>query len=170
MKKTGIFYGTATGTTEKIAKRIGELLGVSSEDILNVGSTAPSKAGDYELMILGTSTWGNGDLEDDWYDFLDGIETLDLKDKTIALFGCGDQSMSDTFCNAIGTIYHRLQKTGATFYGAFEAGDYTFDKSTAFINGKFIGLLIDDVNEPEKTENRLNHWVELLQSEYIVTQ
>ena len=94
----------------------------------------------------------------------------DAKDKTIALFGCGDQSMSDTFCNAVGTIYHRLQKTGATFYGAFEAGDYTFDKSTAFINGKFIGLLIDDVNEPEKTENRLNHWVELLQSEYIVTQ
>ena len=78
--------------------------------------------------------------------------------------------MSDTFCNAVGTIYHRLQKTGATFYGAFEAGDYTFDKSTAFINGKFIGLLINDVNEPEKTENRLNHWVELLQSEYIVTQ
>ena len=78
--------------------------------------------------------------------------------------------MRDTFSYAVGTIFHRLQKSGATFYGAFEAGDYTFDKSTAFINGKFIGLLIDDVNEPEKTENRLNHWVELLQSEYIVTQ
>ena len=150
MEKIGIFYGSTTGITESVAYRLAELMHVKKEDIHDV---ARSK-----------------DLQDDWYDFLDGIETLDLKDKTIALFGCGDQSMSDTFCNAIGTIYHRLQKTGATFYGAFEAGDYTFDKSTAFINGKFIGLLIDDVNEPEKTENRLDHWVELLQSEYIVTQ
>ena len=143
---------------------------VKKEDIHDVARSKPSEIRQYELLLLGSSTWGSGDLQDDWYDFLDGIETLDLKDKTIALFGYGDQSMSDTFCNAVGTIYHRLQKTGATFYGAFEAGDYTFDKSTAFINGKFIGLLIDDVNEPEKTENRLNHWVELLQSEYIVTQ
>ena len=157
MEKIGIFYGSTTGITESVAYRLAELMHVKKEDIHDVARSKPSEIRQYELLLLGSSTWGSGDLQDDWYDFLDGIETLDLKDKTIALFGCGDQSMSDTFCNAVGTIYHRLQKTGATFYGAFEAGDYTFDKSTAFINGKFIGLLIDDVNEPEKTENRLNH-------------
>ena len=170
MEKIGIFYGSTTGITESVAYRLAELMHVKKEDLHDVARSKPSEIGQYDLLLLGSSTWGSGDLQDDWYDFLDGIETLDLKDKTIALFGCGDQSMSDTFYNAVGTIYHRLQKTGATFYGAFEAGDYTFDKSTAFINGKSIGLLIDDVNEPEKTENRLNHWVELLQSEYIVTQ
>ena len=141
MEKIGIFYGSTTGITESVAYRLAELMHVKKEDLHDVARSKPSEIGQYDLLLLGSSTWGSG-----------------------------DHSMSDTFCNAVGTIYHRLQKTGATFYGAFEAGDYTFDKSTAFINGKFIGLLIDDVNEPEKTENRLNHWVELLQSEYIITQ
>ena len=25
-------------------------------------------AGSYEALILGTSTWGDGELQDDWYD------------------------------------------------------------------------------------------------------
>lgn len=58
MKKIGIFYGSATGTTEKTARRIGSLLGVGDDHIFNVANTAPSKSGDYELLILGTSTWG----------------------------------------------------------------------------------------------------------------
>ena len=127
MEKIGIFYGSTTGITESVAYRLAELMHVKKEDIHDVARSKPSEIGQYDLLLLGSSTWGSGDLQDDWYDFLDGIETLDLKDKTIALFGCGDQSMSDTFCNAIGTIYHRLQKTGATFYGAFEAGDYKID-------------------------------------------
>lgn len=110
MEKIGIFYGSTTGITESVAYRLAELMHVKKEDIHDVARSKPSEIGQYELLLLGSSTWGSGDLQDDWYDFLDGIETLDLKDKTIALFGCGDQSMSDTFCNAVGTIYHRLQK------------------------------------------------------------
>ena len=166
MKKTGIFYGSTTGTTECVASRLAELMHVEKTDLHDVAQSKPSEIAKYDLLLFGSSTWGNGDLQDDWYDFLDGIEALDLNDKTIAIFGCGDQSMSETFCNAVGTIYKRLQKTGAHFCGAFEAGDYTFDKSSAFIDGHFIGLLIDDVNEPEKTENRLNHWAKLLQKEF----
>lgn len=85
MKKIGIFYGSATGTTEKIAKRIGQLLGVADEDIHNVADTAPSKVADYSLLVLGSSTWGSGELEDDWYDFIAGLEELDLRNKEIGL-------------------------------------------------------------------------------------
>lgn len=164
MKKTGIFYGTATGTTENIAKRIGELLGVSSEDILNVGSTAPSKAGDYELMILGTSTWGNGDLEDDWYDFLDGLEELDLRGKKIALFGCGDETMRDTFCSGVGELHDRLVKTGAQFIAPYDTIGYDFDHSAAKPENSLeaYGLLLDEVNHPELTESRLRGWTHLV--------
>ena len=108
MEKIGIFYGSTTGITESVAYRLAELMHVKKEDLHDVARSKPSEIGQYDLLLLGSSTWGSGDLQDDWYDFLDGIETLDLKDKTIALFGCGDQSMSDTFCNAVGTIYHRL--------------------------------------------------------------
>ena len=115
MKKFGIFYGSSTGTTEQIAKRIGQLLGVDEADIHDVANTAPDKVNDYDVLILGTSTWGSGDLEDDWYDFLDGLQALDLKGKKAALFGCGDETMSDTFCSGVGELYERLKPTGIEF-------------------------------------------------------
>ena len=86
MEKIGIFYGSTTGITESVAYRLAELMHVKKEDIHDVARSKPSEIGQYELLLLGSSTWGSGDLQDDWYDFLDGIETLDLKDKTIALF------------------------------------------------------------------------------------
>ncbi len=166
MEKTGIFYGSTTGVTEHIAFRLAELLDIGDEHLHDVANSKPSEVGNYETLILGSSTWGHGDLQDDWYDFLEGIETLDLRGKSIAIFGCGDQSMSDTFCNAVGTIYRRLQKTGARFIGEIEAAEYTFEHSSACINHKAVGVLLDEVNEPEKTNNRLNHWVKLLHAQY----
>ena len=116
MKKIGIFYGSTTGVTEKIAKRIGEALGVPPENVFNVKETSPSKVGDFDVLILGSSTWGSGELQEDWYDFLDGLQALSLKDKEIAIFGCGDENMSDSFCNAVGIIYRRLLQTGEDYY------------------------------------------------------
>ncbi len=164
MKTTGIFYGSATGTTEKIARRIGELLGVSREDILNVASTAPSKAGDYQLLILGTSTWGNGNLEDDWYDFLAGLEAMDLRGKKIAIFGCGDETMRDSFCSGVGELYDRLVNTGAEFIAPYDTIGYTFDHSAAKPGDSLeaYGLLLDEVNHPELTETRLRGWTDLV--------
>lgn len=164
MKKTGIFYGSATGTTEKIARRIGHLLGVDSADIYDVASVSPSTVGDYDLLILGTSTWGSGDPEDDWYDFLDGLEVLDLKGKKIALFGCGDETMSETFCSGVGELHDRLVKTGAEFIAPYDTIGYTFDSSSAKPDGALeaYGLLLDEVNHPELTETRLRGWTDLV--------
>ncbi|MDE5628226.1 MAG: flavodoxin [Muribaculaceae bacterium] len=162
--KTGIYYGSATGTTAEIARRIASMTGVSDADIHDVADTAPHTAGDYDLLILGSSTWGNGELEDDWYDFLDGLRALDLTGKKIALFGCGDETMSDTFCNAVGILYDRLKDTGATFIGEFPADEYHFDKSAASDGAVMRGLLLDEVNHPELTTARLRRWTELIKS------
>lgn len=159
MKKTGIFYGSTTGTTQEVAENIGKLMNVASSDIHNVASSAPSEVGKYDLLLLGTSTWGSGELQDDWSDFIAGLEVLDLKGKDIALFGCGDESMADTFCNAVGELYDRLQKTGARFIGLYPAGCYTFEKSDAVSDGIGRGLLLDDVNHPELSADRIEGWV-----------
>ena len=87
MKKTGIFYGSTTGTTETVAKQIAELLGIDSNDIHNVATSAPTDVADYEVLILGTSTWGSGDIQDDWADFVNGLKVIDLTGKQIAMFG-----------------------------------------------------------------------------------
>lgn len=165
MKKIGIFYGSNTGMTAEVAEEIAVSFGISKEDVHNVSKSAPSEVAPYDVLLLGTSTWGNGELQDDWYDFIDGLEALDLKGKKIALFGCGDETMRDTFCGAIGELYNRLQKTGATFVGAFDANVYDFDNSPAFIDGVYVGLCLDQVNKEELTAPRIKEWVAKVKTE-----
>ena len=87
MKKTVIIYGTSTGTCEDLAGRIGAKLGV--DNVINVTDLDDSVIADNDNLILGTSTWGAGEVQDDWYDGLKVIKNADLSGKTVALFGCG---------------------------------------------------------------------------------
>ncbi len=165
MKKIGIFYGSTTGITAEAAQDIAKELGVDVKDMHNVAKSSPDEVADYDVLLLGSSTWGSGDLQDDWYDFLDGLESLDLSGKTIALFGCGDETMSDTFCGAVGEIYNRLQKTGAKFIGSFDASVYDFDETPAFVDGVYVGLLLDNVNKEELSSERIKQWTKQLKVE-----
>jgi len=65
-EKIGIFYGSGTGTTGEIAERIAEKLGLGSEHVYDISSVDLNVLTQYDLLILGTSTWGSGDLQDDW--------------------------------------------------------------------------------------------------------
>lgn len=166
MKTIGIFYGSSTGTTEDVAKRIAAKLGVDGSNLYDVAKASPSDPGNYEALILGSSTWGSGDLQDDWYDFLAKVKKLDLSGKLVAVFGCGDSSsFSDTFCDAIGTIYTDLQGTGCTFIGSVPTEGYSYDGSTAVVDGKFVGLPLDELNEDDQTNPRIDRWIETLKQE-----
>ena len=158
MKKTGIFYGSATGTTADIAHRIADALKVADTDVHDVANTAPTRLGDYDLIVIGSSTWGDGDLEDDMHDFIDGAQALDLSGKEVAIFGCGDETMSTTFCNAVGTLFEKLRGTGAKMIGEFPAKGYHFEESTATDGDTMVGLVIDEVNHPELTDQRIKDW------------
>lgn len=165
MKKTGIFYGSTTGTTKEVAEEIGKALGVEAADIHDVADSAPSDVAQYDLLLLGTSTWGSGELQDDWYDFVPGLEPMDLKGKKIALFGCGDESMSDTFCGAVGALYHKLKDTGAEFIGFYPATCYEFDESESVADGVAYGLLLDNVNHPDLSADRISDWTAMIKKE-----
>lgn len=165
MKEIGIFYGSQTGTTKKIAFQIGSKLGVNEEDIIDVATCAPSKTGDYRNLILGTSTWGNGALERDWQSFIDGLEAVSLRGKKVALFGCGDVRMKKTFCAGVGELYKRLQQTGADFIGDYDLVGYDITETPARIDGKVVGLLLDEVNHPEATKLRTDGWTDKIRQE-----
>lgn len=168
MKKTGIFYGSSTGTVEDLANRIADRIGVESSDIYNVGEIDADVVAPYEVLLLGCSTWGGGDLQDDWDDFLKKLKKADLSGKTVAIFGAGDSaSFSDTFCDAIGIIYNDLQATGCAFAGFVSPDGYTFDDSTGLIDGQFVGLPLDELNEDGETDGRIDAWVEQLKSEAL---
>ena len=159
MKKTVIIFGTSTGTCEDLAGRIGAKLGV--DNIINVTDLNDSVIADNDNLILGTSTWGAGELQDDWYDGIKVIQGANLSGKTVALFGCGDsESYPDTFVGGMAELYNAAKNAGANIIGAVSTDGYTFDESEAVGDGKFVGLALDEVNEDDKTDERINAWVE----------
>ncbi len=157
MKKTVVVYGSSTGTCEAIAEKIGAKLGA---EVLNVQDLTADIVAANENLILGTSTWGAGELQDDWYDGLKVLQSADLKGKVIALFGCGDcESYGDTFVGGIGELYDGIKDSGARFVGSVSTDGYTFDDSAAVVDGQFVGLPLDDVNEDNMTDGRIDAWI-----------
>ncbi len=161
MKKIGIFYGSSTGTCEDLANQIAGKLGIASADVHSADKLTADLVGQYEVLVLGTSTWGDGELQDDWYDAIKVLKSCDLSGKTVALFGCGDsESYGDTFCDGMGILYEDLKDTGCTFVGnQVNPDDYSFSSSIAVMNGVFVGLALDEVNESDKTAARIDSWV-----------
>jgi flavodoxin I len=157
MKKTVVVYGSSTGTCEAIAEKIGAKLGA---EVMNVQDLTADVVAANENLILGTSTWGAGELQDDWYDGLKVLQSADLTGKVIALFGCGDcESYGDTFVGGMGELYDGIKQSGARIVGSVSTDGYTFDDSAAVVDGKFVGLPLDDVNEDNMTDGRIDAWI-----------
>ena len=166
MKKTCVFYGSTTGTTDTVAHLVAEKLGLDSADVYDVNDLNADLVAGYDALILGTSTWGDGELQDDWYDGLDKLKEADLAGKVVALFGCGDsESYSDTFCDGMAELYNGIKDSGCKIVGAVADSDYTYDSSNAVEGDNFVGLAIDDVNESDRTEDRVAAWAEALKAE-----
>ena len=144
-----------------MANQIAEKLGVSSTDVHSVDKMTADKIKEYEVLVLGTSTWGDGELQDDWNDAVETLKKMDLSGKTVALFGCGDsESYSDTFCDGMGILYEDLKDSQCKFIGFVPDTDYTYNSSVSAVDGHFVGLAIDDVNEGDKTDERVSAWTD----------
>mgnify|MGYP006316581895 FL=1 len=160
MSKTIVVYGSTTGTCESIAQTLGDQLGA---EVINVSDLTANQLAEADNIVLGTSTWGAGELQDDWYDGVNVVKSATLSGKRVALFGCGDSaSYSDTFCGGMKELYDAAVAAGATVVGAVPTDGYTFDDSDAVVDGQFVGLALDDVNEDDKTSERISAWLPAL--------
>lgn len=157
MNKTAVLFGSTTGNTENVAKTIAAKL---NADLYNVADSPLDKLSDYQNLILGTSTWGLGDLQDDWYSFLPQFAKSDLSNKTIALFGVGDSSSyPDTYVDGMGIIYAEIMDKGCKIIGSTKTDGYSHSESKSVRDGMFVGLALDEDNESNKTADRIDNWV-----------
>ncbi|MDY6801221.1 MAG: flavodoxin [Bacteroidota bacterium] len=163
MGPIGIFYGSTTGNTEKIARKIKEHLQSETIDIYNVREATKADLEKYNNIIFGSSTWGEGELQEDFKQFLEVIKKANLKGKKVAIFGIGDSSVyPDSFADALGVIFEALEGKGVTFVGEFSTKGYNFEKSLALFDEKFVGLPLDDDSDDEQNKARIAIWSELL--------
>ncbi|MCG8453505.1 MAG: flavodoxin [Spirochaetales bacterium] len=162
--KIAIFYGSMTGNTESAAKTIAEKFGGAECFAVDAGSL--TKMADYDLILLGSSTWGIGDPEDSWDVLLGDLASLHLEGKFVSFFGMGNQDgFGDSYVDAMGVLKEALSGSGATFVGTWPTDGYSFTESKSLENGAFVGLALDDDNQPGQTDARIAAWVEKLQSE-----
>jgi flavodoxin I len=161
LKETGIFYGSSSGKTESVARRIHEKLGDVNTGIRNIADSSSVDLLDYRSLIFGIPTWGIGELQEDWVDFLQRTHQLELTGKKIALFGLGDQeSYPDTFADSLGILYESLLPTGCDIIGRCAVSGFEFIKSAAIREGMFVGLVLDEENQSHLTESRINDWLD----------
>jgi flavodoxin I len=162
----GIFVGSTYGNTEAAAEDIAGLLnaraGVGIE-LANVKDDGCGAMTTYEYLILGCSTWHDGQLQDDWEDCISELQTLDLNGKVIALFGAGDQEgYANSFQDALGILGADLRARGAKLVGFTGTNGYTFNESRGVEDGKFMGLALDFDHQEELNPSRIGAWVDQL--------
>ncbi|OXM86630.1 flavodoxin [Paenibacillus rigui] len=114
MAKVIIVYASMTGNTEEIAEAIRD--GVRKAGIEPEFKSAMDAKGaellDYDVIIVGAYTWGDGDLPDEFLDFYEELDGLDLSGKKAAAFGSCDSSYS-AYGAAVDTITAKFQELGA---------------------------------------------------------
>jgi flavodoxin I len=161
MANIGIFYGSTMGNTEGVAGKIQAGFGQEAADLRSIADTTTDALNSYQYLLFGSSTWGIGELQDDWFDGLDKLSKMDFSGKKVALFGTGDpQGYPDSFVDAIGIIYEKLVEQGAEIVGFWPTDGYEYDSSKAEKDGRFVGLVIDEDNQSDLTEERIDKWIE----------
>ena len=176
MSRIGLFFASSTGNTRRIAKFIKKRYNDETmANALNVNKASPELIAGFSHLIFGTSTLGGGQLPGlstdcmggGWEEFLPKLKDVDFTGKTVALFGLGDQDKyPDEFVDAMGEIYHFVAARGAKIVGAWPADDYDFIQSKALLDDQFIGLALDQENQKNLTDARLDAWLKLISPDF----
>lgn len=166
MNKIGLFYGPKGGSVEKVARKLVKLIGEDKVDISPVMDATASDVNEYSNVIFGISTigshtWQRETPSKDWDGFLPELDRIDYSNKSIALYGLGDHlTYALHFVDSLGVLGKLLMDKGAKIIGQTSPDDYDFKDSDALINGEFIGLPLDEDYESDKTDERLQNWLD----------
>lgn len=169
--KVCLVYGTDTGNTEDVGKKLKEGLAPHGFDVdlYDVKDASTDEYMKYDFLIMGIPTWEYGGIQEDWENFEDELEQFDLQNKVVALYGLGDQyGYGDWYLDAMGWLHERLANSNAKMIGYWSTEGYEFDESKAAIEDKarFCGLALDEDCQREMTDERIEKWINQIVEEY----
>lgn len=125
-----IIYGTETGNSEGLANdaeaKLNEL-GHSAE-VFDMADVTVDQLKDSEVVLVVTSTWGDGEAPSNAEDLHDALEesSEDLSDVKYAVFALGDSSF-EHFCQAGKDFDEFLGKLGAQQILPVQLSDGDYD-------------------------------------------
>lgn len=164
MLKVGLIYGTDFGNTKLVGNTISAAIwnyGLVVK-MLKVEQIKDCTLKSLDVIILGAPTYENSEPFDEWAALERRLSSMDLTNKTIALYGLGDQRLHPgSFLNSMGWLYRCVAGRGARVVGSWPVMGYDFNQSTAVTDDgrQFFGLAIDQHNQPSLTDFRIANWV-----------
>lgn len=172
MSKIAIFYGPKGGAVNRVAEKVKDAIGEDKIDMVAVNDATVADLEKYDKIIFGMSTVGKDSWDSkydnvDWAKFLPEIGKTSYKGKVIAIFGLGDHvTYAASFVDHIAVLAKELENNGAVLSGKVSVDEYEFDDSEAVVDGKFLGLPIDEDFEPELTDERVEKWVKQIAPDF----
>ncbi|MDQ0215617.1 flavodoxin I [Oikeobacillus pervagus] len=114
--KVIIVYASMTGNTKQMARLIAE--GIKEKGVeVEVKDSFELLANEllpYDGILLGSYTYGEGEIPWEMADLHEEVQDLDLEGKAVAAFGSGDTSYLH-FARAVDILEKIMQQQGATF-------------------------------------------------------
>ena len=164
-KQLGIFYAPSGGNVHKVARLIKQKLINFTPDLFVISDVQPSILLDYQNLILVSSTLGRNTWEmeqrDPWPSFLSQLQRLQLQGRKVAIVSLGDHvSYANNFVDGMGILADIVERIGGELIGETSTVDYVFNDSRALRDGKFVGLPLDEDYESERTEARIDQWLD----------
>lgn len=165
--KIALVYGSTLGNTEQVAYSIAKEFNYPNLKVFNVADIKATDINGYDKYIFGSSTWGLGDLQDDWLAF--DFHNLEVKNKTIALFGLGDSEIyAFTYCDCLFQFHKILKRKQAKIVGYTNAKNYQYTESASVVDGYFLGLALDNENFADLTPQRISNWIKQIAPFFLV--
>jgi len=171
MKKIGFFYAPKGGAVNCMAALMVEKLGEKNVDMMCVTEVNADKVLEYDKLIFGNASIYSGstlaDRDKDWKGFLTDLKKINLQGKHVALFGLGNHlTYPKNFVDSLGALADFFVELDAKIVGKVSVEDYVFDASNAARGDVFVGLPLDEDTEGDKSEARIDAWLNQLKKEF----
>ena len=166
-KAIGLFYAPSGGSVHKVAKRIKQKIKDRKVDMLYIRDVKPEDFLNYRNIILVSSTSGkdawNNDETDEWAAFMPGLQKLRLDGQRIALVGLGNSVLyPNNFVDGLSNFADLIEEKGGILIGKTETDGYTYTLSRSIQDNLFMGLPLDEDNEANQTDARIEKWLSLV--------
>ena len=112
--KGAIIYGSRRGKVKQLAGLVNSVFQEQglNWDLMDIKGASSRIFLQYPMFIAASSTWGQGDLQEDWDDVERELRDMDLSGRRFACFGTGNSRFT-YFCDAPDILEARLTACGA---------------------------------------------------------
>lgn len=170
MKKTILMYWPKEGNVEFCAKLIAKEyqdIEIKSIDEVNIDDIKNHPQLIIGCSTVGSETWRNADNSDPWSAFMKQMEDVNMTDKSVALFGLGDQiRWPKHYVDGMAVLHEQISSKGAKMVGKWFVEGYDHEESEAQEGDYFLGLALDEDHQPELSEGRVEKWVKQIKKEF----